>query len=162
MSPAFCCVLLYRIAHYYYQKNKRIRARLFWHINFLFTGADMNPMADIDEGLVVLHPFSVIIIGRCGKNLTVEGMAGFGGGLDMRDIGAGPGFAWLGDDVYLGRGATILGPQKIGDRVTIGNNCTVIKNIPSDATLTPIEIRSMKNKTEKVRNETVSLEANVS
>lgn len=146
LSPSYCCVLLYRISHYLHTKGNRLLARLLWQINFFFTGADLNPISNIGEGLVILQPFSVIIIGRSGKNLTVEGMAGFGGGLSMRDIGAGPGFAWVGNDVYLGRGATILGPQKIGNNVTIGNNCTVVKDIPDNATLSPIENRMMKNK----------------
>lgn len=41
----------------------------------------------------------------------------------------------IGDDVYIGAGAKIIGPVIIGDHVKIGANAVVTKNIPSNCTV---------------------------
>jgi serine O-acetyltransferase len=39
----------------------------------------------------------------------------------------------LGDSVYIGPGAKIVGAVRIGDRVAIGANCVVTKDVPDDS-----------------------------
>ncbi|MEG1497601.1 MAG: DapH/DapD/GlmU-related protein [Clostridiales bacterium] len=38
----------------------------------------------------------------------------------------------IGDNCYIGAGATIIGKIKIGDNVRIGANCIVTKNVPDN------------------------------
>lgn len=140
-TPAHLCVVLYRVTQYFNSNGHRWLARVAWQLNHFLTAADLSPGADLGPGLVVVHPAAVMIHGRAGRNLTVVGRGGFGGGLSQEDIGAGPGFAWLGDDVTLDMGAMILGPQRIGDRVRVGPNCTVIQHLASDAVVMPLPVR---------------------
>ncbi len=140
-TPAHLCVALYRLTQYFSRNGHRFLARLTWQVNHFLTAADVSPGADLGPGLVILHPAAVMIHGRAGRNLTVVGRGGFGGGLSLKDVGAGPGFAWLGDEVTLEMGAMILGPQRIGDRVRIGANCTVIQDLPDDAVVAPLALR---------------------
>lgn len=46
--------------------------------------------------------------------------------------GKGQGMATLGNGVWMGMGSKIIGPVKIGDRVAIGANAVVLKDIPAD------------------------------
>lgn len=140
-TPAHLCLLLYRITQYLSTNNHRLLARLCWQLNHLLTAADLSPGANLGPGLVILHPAAVMIHGRAGRNLTVVGRGGFGGGLSQVDVGAGPGFACLGDDVTLEMGAMILGPQRIGHRVKIGPNCTVIQHLDDDVEVMPLATR---------------------
>lgn len=39
----------------------------------------------------------------------------------------------IGDNVYIGAGAKIIGKVKIGNNVAIGANCVVTKDIPDNA-----------------------------
>jgi serine O-acetyltransferase len=39
----------------------------------------------------------------------------------------------LGDDVYIGAGARVLGPVRVGDRARIGANAVVLTDVPDDA-----------------------------
>lgn len=73
------------------------------------------------EGPISLHP-DVIIGKRCGimHNVTI--------GTNM-----GPGVPIIGDDVFIGVGACVLGKIKIGDRVRVAANSLVINDIPSDS-----------------------------
>ena len=51
-------------------------------------------------------------------------------------IGEGNGGApVVGDDVFIGAGAKILGNIKIGNNVRIGANCVVVEDIPDNATV---------------------------
>jgi serine O-acetyltransferase len=79
----------------------------------------MNPLADIDEGLVLAHPLGIIIIGKVGKNATFFARGGVGGGLSKKDIGAGPGLPVVGDGVTFEINAVVLGPVRIGDNVRV-------------------------------------------
>lgn len=137
LSPSFGCVALYRVSHYFYARRMRLVARFVWQLNYLLTGADINPLSDIGPGFVVVFPVAITIAGKAGVNLLVMGMGGFGGGLKMDDVGAGPGFACLGDNVRLHMGAVILGPQRIGNHAVIGPNCTVMHDVEENAEVWP-------------------------
>ena len=50
----------------------------------------------------------------------------------------------IGDNCYIGTGATILGPVTIGNNVTIGAGAVVIKDIPDGATVVGVPGRVVK------------------
>lgn len=140
LSPSFLCVALYRISRYLFVNGRTIASRLVWQVNLFLTGADISPICRLGAGLVVIHPVAATIVGSAGRCLTVEGHGGLGGGLALNDIGAGPGLPLLGDEVHLARGASILGPVRIGDRVRIGPGCTVVRDLPDDAEVPAHEV----------------------
>lgn len=140
-SPSFVCVALYRLSHYFYARGWGLAARAVWQINLLLTGADISPLSDLGEGLVVVHPVAVTVVGSAGRNLIVEGHGGMGGGLDLRDIGAGPGLPLLGHDVQMARGAMVLGPVRVGHGVRIASGCTVVRDLPDGCEVLPHPIR---------------------
>lgn len=74
------------------------------------------------EGSISIHP-SVVIGDRVGimHNVTI--------GLEPGSTGA----PVIGDDVLIGVGAVILGPVKVGDRVSIAANSLVISDVPADS-----------------------------
>lgn len=140
-SPAWVSVMLHRWSRWLFLRGWTIAARLVWQVNLWLTGADISPMSALGPGLVIVHPFAVTIIGDAGRNLLVEGWGGMGGGMSLDDIGAGPGVPVLGDDVWLERGAMVLGPVSIGDRVRIGAGCTVVHDVDGDCTVDPLPVR---------------------
>lgn len=131
LTPSYQTVYLHRWSHYHYRRGNRLLARALWHLNLILTGADISPLADIDGGLLVLHPLSCVMLGRGGRNLTVMGHAGFGGAVSSEDIGAGPGLPIIGNDVVIGFGACIQGPIHIGDGVRIGVRSIVTSSLPA-------------------------------
>ena len=72
------------------------------------------------EGSLSIHP-DVVIGDRVGvmHNVTI--------GTNM-----GPGAPVIGDDVFIGVNATVLGRIRVGDRVRIGANTAVSTNVPDD------------------------------
>jgi len=108
--------------------------RLYQVADFLWIkghiGADLPPQAVAGPGIrmphggrgVVLHP-SV----RIGARAVLYHQVTIG---VVDDDPA----ATLGDDVFLGAGAKVLGHLRIGDDVRIGANAVVLSDVPSGAT----------------------------
>lgn len=65
--------------------------------------------------------------GKIGKNCTI---------LHNVTIGAGRGGApTIGDNVYIGAGALIIGGVTVGDNVKIGAGAIVVQDIPPNCTV---------------------------
>lgn len=145
--PSFICVFLYRVSNHLYRSNHRWLARFIWHANVLLTGADISEPADLGEGLVVLHPAGVAIMGTAGRNLTVMACAGLGAELKRyEDIGAGPGFCLIGDDVVLEPHSGVLGPVRTGHRVRVGAGITLTRDVPDDTIVEGPRLRLFRRK----------------
>ena len=133
LHPSFVCALLYRISNHLHRRKHHWFARAVWHLNVLATGSDISEFSDLDQGLVVVRPAGVALMGKAGKNLTVMPCAGIGGEMGRRDdIGGGPGLPVLGDDVFMGAHSGILGPVRVGDRVHVGPGCAVLRDVGDD------------------------------
>lgn len=96
----------------------------------MIIGVGIWPTCDIGPGLKIEHAGGIIVVAKIGKHcrisqqVTVGHIGGFKGG----------GVPTLGDNVYIGAGAKILGDIKIGNNVKIGANAVVISDVPDNAT----------------------------
>lgn len=86
----------------------------------------------IGPGLhVVHHHGGVGVSPRCtiGRNCTING------GVFLGDVnrGAHAGAPSIGDDVFIGAGAKIIGRITVGSNVAIGANAVVTKDVPDNA-----------------------------
>jgi serine O-acetyltransferase len=100
----------------------------------LLTGIELQPGARIGPGLWIGHFGGIVVsthavIGaRC--NLSQGVTLGIARGDDGR-FGA----PSLGDRVYVGPGAKVVGPVRVGDDVAIGANAVVVKDVPAGVTV---------------------------
>lgn len=89
----------------------------------------------IEGGLYIAHPTGVTITcGSIGENASI---------VALTTIGRRKGGDWpvIGDRVYLGTGAKVIGGIAIGDDVKVGANAVVLDNVPSGATVVGIPAR---------------------
>jgi serine O-acetyltransferase len=117
--------------------NKRIPlARGFFSaMLYYFHGLELQIGADIGGGLYIAHPRGVVMIAsRIGRNCSVIANVTVG----MRNEHA---FPDIGDDVFIGAGARVLGNIKIGNGAKIGANAVVIDDVPAGATVVGIPAR---------------------
>jgi serine O-acetyltransferase len=82
---------------------------------------------------VVIHARSVI-----GENCMVGPFVVIGGRSGHHDVPV------IGDDVFIGAGAKILGPITIGDGAVIGANAVVIHDVPARAVAAGIPARIVR------------------
>jgi thymidylate kinase len=78
------------------------------------------------------HPYGIAIHAQAviGRRVTVMQQVTIGW-KDSAENGA----PVIGDDVYVGAGARVLGDVRIGDRVVIGANAVVTRDIPAGSTV---------------------------
>jgi len=105
-----------------------LAARLYLRrLRFLF-GVDLPASTEVGSGLYMNHPTGIVVhseavIGRdCNLSQDVT--------LGESNRGANKGFPTVGDGVYIGPGAKIVGAVHVGDDSAIGANCVVTKDVP--------------------------------
>jgi len=87
--------------------------------------------AEIGDGLYIGH-FGGIVVNyqtAIGRNCNLSQ------GVTLGIVNRGPrsGAPKIGDGVYIGPGAKVIGAVTVGDNVAIGANCVVTDDVPGDA-----------------------------
>jgi serine O-acetyltransferase len=110
---------------------------LLYKVSQALSGIRISLDSEIGPGLVIHNFGGVIVHGRIGKNCV------FLQGAQMISRGDGRARGWptLGDGVYVGAGAKILGNVTVGDNARIGANCVVMTDVPAGATVMPPQPR---------------------
>jgi serine acetyltransferase len=144
LLPNYQAVFLYRLYRYLYLKGWRNMARLLFLFSLYATDVEISPATSIGPSCLITHAFGVILFGKIGARLSVYGQSGTGGGINVNDIGAGPGYPIVGDDVVFGIRSGALGAIRIGDRVKLGPGAVVMRDVPSDAVVLAPEPKIIK------------------
>lgn len=121
-----------------YRLHRRMRSTCFapvqnamrWYLRVAYA-CDLWPHTAIGEGTrfphnglaVVIHPEVII-----GKNCTICQCVTIGG----RGSAAVP---TIGDGVFIGAGALVLGAVKVGDNATIAAGAVVLEDVPAGVTV---------------------------
>jgi len=94
--------------------------------------------ANFGPGFVLIHSQGVVINSAVqgGRNIFIEHQVTIGAEKQAAPV--------LGDDIFIGAGAKILGSVRIGNRVKIGANAVVTKDIPDGATAVGIPAKVIK------------------
>lgn len=94
--------------------------------------------AEFGPAFVLIHSTGVVINGsvRGGEHVYIEHQVTIG--AERRESPR------LGDHVFLGAGAKIVGPVSIGSRSKIGANAVVLCDIPADATAVGIPAKVVR------------------
>ena len=90
------------------------------------------PLNVCDEGLALAHVGDVIINDKAHIGRYTRIHAGVNIGTRAGERGAAP---TLGDYCYIGPGAKLFGPVKVGSGVAIGANAVVTHDFPDDVTV---------------------------
>lgn len=90
------------------------------------TGCEIGESIKIGKGLRISHPVGIVISGGAtiGENLIIQSGVVIGTNRDEIDK-----YPIIGNNVYIGSGAKILGNISIGNNVIIGANAVVIKDV---------------------------------
>lgn len=140
LNPAVWSIACYRLGHWVYVERPnpvlrlplRIVSFVFTFFCVVFMEMDIDPQAEIGGGLYIGHIGGVHINPGAvlGKNCDLAHRVTIGASAIGRS-----GLPVLGDDVYVGTGATLVGKIRIGDGAKIAANTLVITNVPAGATV---------------------------
>jgi serine O-acetyltransferase len=132
LFPGFSAVLLYRLAHLLHTRLPGPLAASAWvptRISGILTGVNLSPAMHAGPGLMVNHTgnvfFGPLSIGsncNVAHGVTVgQSSTGEDGKQDVPTIG---------DRVWIGPGAVIVGKVHLGDDCAVGANSLVARDVP--------------------------------
>jgi serine O-acetyltransferase len=140
LNPAVWALAIYRFGNWLYTENPFLLIRLPLKVVYLFAymfsevvmEMCLDPQAKIGGGLYMSHIGGVHINPQAvvGRNCDIAHRVTIGASAMGRQ-----GAPVLGDNVYIGTGATLVGKIKIGSGAKIAANTLVITNVPEGATV---------------------------
>ena len=134
-QPGLRATLLLRLAHALWKARIPALPGMVARYNLSKHGLDVPPSVEIGPGLYVPHPVGTVVMARrIGARVSlISGIT-----IGMRQTHE---FPVLGDDVFVGAGARILGALTIGAGASIGANAVVLGDVPPGATAVGIPAR---------------------
>lgn len=114
-------------------------ARLILYRCSIKYGIDIPYEIHIGSGFLIGHFGGIVVNYRAeiGKNCNISHDVTIG----KSNRGDRAGVPVIGDNVYIGPGAKIIGKIKVGNNVAIGANCVVTKDVPDHAVLVGVPAR---------------------
>ncbi|MBZ5597236.1 MAG: serine acetyltransferase [Acidobacteriia bacterium] len=147
-------IITYRFAHWVVKLRIPVVKQLLMIVAVvlerwvrLWTGIIIDRDAEIGPGLVVHTPYAVFVgATRIGANCTV-----------CSGVVISAGSRGIGDNVFFGPGAKLLGTAKVGNNVVIMANSLVLTDVPDDTTIVgvPARIRLRGGKPQRFAKTTV-------
>jgi serine O-acetyltransferase len=130
--PGLHAIVLHRFAHQLRAWRVPVLPRMLSHVNRWLTGVEIHPAATIGRGLFIDHGMGLVI----GETSEVGDFVTLHQGVTLGGTGKEKGkrHPTLGNNVYVGVGAKILGAVTIGDSARIGAGAVVLNDVPPHAT----------------------------
>jgi serine O-acetyltransferase len=128
-------MILYRWMQWAHRRRLVPLAMLFNKMNVIGGNCVIGRGADFGEGFVLVHSLGVVINTsvRGGKNVVIEHQVTIGA-----EKGQSP---EVGDNVFIGAGARIIGAVHVGKGAKVGANAVVVDDVPAGATVVGIPAR---------------------
>lgn len=158
--PGVHAILAHRLAHRLWQGGWRYPARFLSFVGRLVTNVDIHPGATIGRRFFIDHGACVVIgeTAEIGNDVTLYHGVTLGGTSWNR----GKRHPTLESGVVVGAGAKILGPITIGERVRVGANSVVVRDVPADRTVVGVPGRVVNTRVAGLRGEDgINLDHNV-
>lgn len=133
LYPSFRALIGYKVAHYFYLKKRYLIARYISEKTKRKTGIEIHPGARIGKRLFIDHGVGVVI----GETAIVGDDVTMFHGVTLGGIGSETGkrHPTVGNNVFIGCGAKILGNITIGDNVKVGANAVILKDVEENTTV---------------------------
>jgi serine O-acetyltransferase len=138
MSDGSLCTVLYRLMRALRRMHLGPLAAVVYKLNALLTRAVIGRGAEFGPGLVILHSVGLIVntAVRAGENVILEGGATLGAEKKQSPT--------LGDNVFIGGGAKVIGGVRLGNGARIGANAVVVEDVPEGATAVGVPARVVR------------------
>lgn len=134
-------MILYRLMQWSRRWRLMPLEMIFNKLNAVGCRCIIGRGAEFGPGFVLIHADGVVINGRVrgGRNVKLEHQVTIG--ADRRESPT------LGDNVFVGAGAKIIGGVYVGDGTRIGANAVVLDDVPAYATAVGVPARVVQRRT---------------
>ena len=143
-TPGFIAITAHRGIHFMHSTlHIPVLPRLLSLFVRWWTGIEIHPAAKIGAGFFVDHGAGVVIgeTAEIGENVTLFHGVTLGATGNEKSHKRHP---TLGDNIFVGSGAKLLGPITVGSNSKIGANSVVLRDVPEGATVAGVRARVVK------------------
>jgi serine O-acetyltransferase len=128
-------MVLYRLMQWSGRHRLAPLEMVFNRLNSILCNCIIGRGADFGPRFVLIHATGVVINGRVrgGAGVKIEHQVTIG--AERRESPR------LGDDVFVGAGAKIVGPVQVGKGARVGANAVVVKDVPAFVTVVGVPAR---------------------
>ncbi|WP_432454619.1 MULTISPECIES: serine O-acetyltransferase [unclassified Agarivorans] len=129
MADGSSANIIYRTMRWCATHQLALLAYFFQWLNKFLNGCVIGSGAEFGPGFVIMHPVGIVINSKVsgGANITLESGVVIGD-----EKGKSP---RLGNDIFVGAGAKIVGDLELEDLVKVGANAVLTKSAPRGATM---------------------------
>lgn len=113
-------------------------AMIFNKLNSFFGRCVIGRNARFGPRFVLIHSYGVVInsLVQGGSDIKIEHLVTIGAERNESPV--------LGDNVFIGAGAKIVGAVKIGSNVKIGANAVVVEDVPDNCTVVGVPAKVVR------------------
>lgn len=147
-NAGFQLDLLYRLSHKLHNRfgHKRLLwllPRIITYLEKLIIGSHIDPHAKIGRRAHFVYGMGIVIGSNVeiGDDLVIFNGVSLGSAMPGMDVISQP---RIGNGVFIGTGAKLLGGITIGDNVKIGANAVVLDSFGPDVTVVGVPARMVK------------------
>jgi serine O-acetyltransferase len=140
LTDGTAAMVLYRLMQWSRRWRLAPLEMLFNKLNAVCCNCIIGRGAEFGPGLVLIHATGVVINGsvRGGRGVHLEHQVTIG--AERRQSPT------LGDGVFVGAGAKVVGPVTLGDGCRVGANAVVVRDVPPHTTVVGIPARVVRRR----------------
>ncbi len=141
LTDGTAAMIWYRLMQWSHRRGLWPLAMAFNKANTVFCNCIIGRGAEFGPGFVLIHSTGVVINAdvRGGAGVMIEHQVTIGAEKRRAPV--------IGDDVFIGAGAKVIGSVRLGDRSRIGANAVVVHDVPADCTAVGIPARVVRQRT---------------
>lgn len=148
LNPGFKFMIIMRICSYFYSQNSKIFKIPFLifyvivHHYKIKYGINIPHATKIGKGFHIYHYGGIVVNSQSiiGENCSISHGVTIGNKGPRKESKC----PNIGNNVYIGAGAKIIGDVRVGNNASIGANSVVTKNVPDNAIVGGIPAKILK------------------
>jgi serine O-acetyltransferase len=146
LTDGTAAMIWYRLMQWSHRHRMWPLAMLFNKVNAVCCNCIIGRGAEFGPRFVLVHSTGVVVNAgvRGGAGVMLEHQVTIGAEKRQAPV--------LGDDVFVGAGAKVIGSVRVGDRARVGANAVVVHDVPADSTVVGIPARVVRQR--RARDET--------
>lgn len=126
-NNGFQAVVLFRLARWFKVRRIPVFGPALARLNLFLTGVDLHPAAEIGPGLLIAHGHGLVVGG--GARIGADALLLHGVTVGSPSPGRVAQMPAIGDRVFLGAGAKVVGAVTVGDDVAVGPNAVILEDV---------------------------------
>ncbi len=133
-------MILYRLMRWFARNRLLPLAYITQMLNKLLNQCVIGSGVEFGPGFVIMHPVGVIVNSRVRgqRRIVIESGVVIGSEKGNTPI--------IGNDVFIGSGAKVIGGVTVGDGAKIGANAVVVKDVAEQTTVVGIPAKPIARK----------------